>query len=312
MKIWNSVLLLIAGMLGAQMEARAETWILCDNCTSLPQFEYVAQSRHGTNRGTAYYAVGNPATEQFYWVEVTYTPAGEQPLSLPATDMDGDTPASVKQLDFKLSDGTSIKGVAVSSSINTQSKLAARAAGGQFSTYGMSPSETERQQFQAITRISKNQVFVVPDNATGYFGSYESAYHDHNAALDQVIRTALTINNPAWAAGGLTKLWDAMKAFYGRGPTGCVVFGNGDTACFQTNVLYPGAARVIDGTAKRADGSEIARDNASLPSGGTSVTVQPNIPSQGMVTYYMGKNMSGPFITCTMVNNMAQECKVRF
>ncbi|MGQ5250754.1 hypothetical protein ACULMC_06775 [Xanthomonas arboricola pv. corylina] len=313
MKIWNSLLLLGIGLLGFHEEAAAQAWIVCDNCTTLPQFESVAQSRHGQNRGTAYYGVVNPGTEQFFWVEVTYTPAGEQPLSLPAVDTDGSNPASVKRLDFRTANGTGVIGVSTSSSYTSQSNQGmVTASGGRYSTYGMTPSDIERQQFVAIARISKDQVFVVPDNSTSYFDSYEAGYHDHNAALDQVVRTALTINNPAWAAGSLTSLFSALKSFYGRGPTGCVVFGNGDTACFQTNVAAPGALRVIEGTAKHADGSAIANDSAAVPGGGASVTVQPNVPSQGMVTYYMGKNMNGPFITCTMVNGVADKCKVQF
>jgi hypothetical protein len=177
----------------------------------------------------------------------------------------------------------------------------------------LAPTNEERQQIDAIVRISKSSVLLVPDNSTGYFDSYLSSYNQYHPALDSIIFTALTINNPAWTAQSMFGLWAVLRNFWGKGPVGCVVFANGDSACFQVNPMAPGASRVLANSAKNIDGEaiSISGDSPILNGGDTSVSVANESPSSGYVSYSMGGGFEKPIVTCVRVNDTVERCTVQ-
>lgn len=81
-------------------------------------------------------------------------------------------------------------------------------------------------------------------------------------------------------------LWNALEQHNGKGPTGCIVFRNGDSACFQINPLAPGAPRVIAGTVKDINGNSIPASVQTVPNGGErGLAVEPNTPSYGRTSW---------------------------
>lgn len=105
-----------------------------------------------------------------------------------------------------------------------------------------------------MIRVSKDQIlYRLPPNDA--FSSFHSGFHENKAILDRQLRSAMEANNPALAAQelmGVKALWNALEMHLGKGPTACAVFNDGHSACFQINMLYPGAMAYIDGTHKDA------------------------------------------------------------
>jgi hypothetical protein len=118
--------------------------------------------------------------------------------------------------------------------------------------------------------------------------------------------TALSINNPVWTTENTTGLWNVLKNFWGKGPTACVIFANGDSACFQVNPLAPGASRVIAKSAKDINGNPISTDGDSpIGNGDNTGVVVDNKPG---VVNYSPFEFARPIIACVRVGNNAMHC----
>lgn len=307
-------LLLLAAGLAASSNAKADNWVLCGTCTTEADLVQAAKNVHGLSKVAQIYAVANPNNLIFGYVQVQYSESGIEPVA-PASRT-ATAPTDAKAIRGTTKAGVSYVGVLSTAKVRTTADTEAllAAAGGQVYAYSITPTEVERQQFEAIARISKTQVLIKPDNQSGYFTNFRVGYYDSRSALDSAVLIALTANNPLWQYGPLSGIWEALKGFWGKGPVGCVVFANGDSACFQINPLAPGAIRVLEGTAVTVDGAPIdPGDPQSLPNGsGVSVTPQLNVPNYGDVTFLTGNDPNGPKIQCVMVNNFAQQCRVVF
>ncbi|WP_153064931.1 hypothetical protein [Xanthomonas arboricola] len=315
---WMFVSLLASFFFMRQETASAQTWIVCSNCNTTAQFSASARSAHGSTWGSVLYGVVNPSSGAFMWVQVARQ-TGPAPLSIPEIKEDRFAFASVEKLAFTTSSGIRVVGVRMSSDAPTSSPPEeqlpnSRAAGpGDTTVITLDATAVERQKIQDIVRISKSSVLLAPDYATGKFNSYQDAYYTYHAALDSVIFTGLTINNPVWTEQSMGGLWKALSNFWGKGPVGCVIFLNGDTACFQVNPMAPGASRVLSGTAKNVNGAQIniGGDNP-IPNGGTSVEVLPDNPSTGQVSYAPSGGFTQPKMACVIVNKSVQSCRAIF
>ncbi|QTF19427.1 conserved exported hypothetical protein [Xanthomonas citri pv. fuscans] len=315
---WIFVSLIASLFFMRQEMASAQTWIVCSNCSTTAQFSASARSAHGSTWGSTLYGVVNPNNGEFMWVQVARQ-TGPAPLSIPEIKGDGFAFASVEELSFTTSSGIHVMGVRMSSDAPASSALKRdpsnpRAAGpGDTTVITLDATPVERQKIQDIVRISKSSVLLVPDYKTGYFNSYQEAYYSYHSALDSVIYAGLTINNPTWTDQSMGGLWKALSNFWGKGPVGCVIFLNGDTACFQINPMAIGASRVLSGTAKKIDGSQInISGDQPIPNGGTSVEVLPENPSPGQVTYAPAGGFTQPKMACVTVNKSVQTCRVIF
>jgi len=250
------------------------------------------------------WAVGNPYTETFTWVEVVYVREGEvihgepgmMQRSAPASRSSSEKPATEADIAT-----TGILMVPSDEEISAR-RMRSMSGGSSYGTT-LGASEPERLQFRDVVRISRDQVFFVPDNSTGIFSSFDTAYYDYKAQLDQAIRIALTTQNPLWQGthlSGLQQLLNTLEALFGRGASGCVLFANGQIACFQVNILYPGAPRYLAETGFNANGEPILEDG--MAGGGLGVDV---FPGNDEITYRINGSLA---MRCGYVMGQLQDC----
>src|SRR5690606_16202430 len=95
---------------------------------------------------------------------------------------------------------------------------------------------------------------------------------------------ALPVTTTAGARGAGRILQGRLKNRFGRGPSGCVVFRNGGSACIQINILAPGTWRVLEGTAMDIDGNPIAVPSYDTirNGGGLGLTIRPGPPPSAL------------------------------
>jgi len=293
--------------------AKAQEWVVCTSCVTNSQFELAAIEKHGTKRGTKMYAVGNFSTEKFRYVEVTYTPQGEV---IQGNDI---RPSSINESIVRITPNLGQAEVHVASRQSDVEELLALAMTNGHSIVSFNPSSGQSAQFSAVVSTARDQVlFTAPDGVYG-FDSYQDAILDNPAGIDAAIRTALTLQNPAWVnneigANLLASLWNALEQHFGKGPIGCVIFYNGDSACFQINPMAPGALRVIDGTPKDIDGNEIAALVTTVPNGGgAGVDVSPNTPSGGYTGWGAGSGGGGSlWLFCATQGGKPVSCWIQY
>lgn len=281
---------------GAYQIASAQQLVLCSNCTQPYEYESAAEIAHGPRRGWESYLVVNPNTSKGMFASVVYVPPGEVPMRLeraiPRTENDP---------------GNWI--VVVPKSRKPSSTHSTMQGNGDFSTSSSGLHHGQQLQLDAIVSMSKEWVFIKPQNNSGYFNSFNDALQNM-AAVDSVIRIGHTTTNPAWVNdqinGNLVaSLFRALESFFGRGIGGCLLMDNGDVACWQINVLAPGAARLVEGTSKDAEGNEIPA-SGTLPNGsGTEVNVHPDTPHPGYVSYDWGQYQ----YRCGHVNGKLSHCE---
>lgn len=249
-------------MVGAQ-----DSVVECGTCVTSSQYKAAAISAHGTFTGIRSYAVVNFSRVEMKYVEVEYTRPGHDPLGT------GDEGGSSYRSDGNSNSDLIMAPPALSKDADDAQVNGVQGGSGQYSAIAMDPSLGERAQFEAMVHITDTSVmFMAPANIFG-FDSFYSAFSDNRGGLDQVIRVGLTANNPAWTSGEISpnlveSIWNAIMLHYGKGPSGCVIFYNGDVGCFQINPLAPGAVMYIGGTAKDVNGNPIASPGSEVPNGG--------------------------------------------
>jgi hypothetical protein len=133
------------------------------------------------------------------------------------------------------------------------------------------------------------------------------------ASLDTIghdLWDAMTVNNPAWNINALQEiqvegLWAALKLAQGKGPIACMVFVNGDSGCFQLNPEDEKVPVYIQGSGRDRYGNHIERhDDASLPGGGTTMTVKPGDPN----THWNVDSSGYIWLWCELVNGKLDHC----
>lgn len=124
---------------------------------------------------------------------------------------------------------------------------------------------------------------------------------------------ALPVTTTAGARGAGRILQGQLKNRFGRGPSGCVVFRNGDSACIQINILAPGTWRVLEGTAMDIDGNPIAVPSYDTirNGGGLGLAIRQGPPSLGTTGWTpVGGSMAGLWLVCVSTNGVIDYCYV--
>lgn len=195
--------------------------------------------------------------------------------------------------------------------------LSAAKSGGHQSS-SREPTSGEKAQFEAIVSLARDQVlFTAPREYSG-FASYQTATLDHLPMVDATIRKAMTAQNPAWVSSEMSAnlvraLWNALENHYGKGPTGCIVFHNGDSACYQVNPLAPGAPRVIEDTVKDIEGNPIEPFVQTVPNrGGRGLAVEPNTPSPGQTAWGPISGGGSWWLICATQDSKLLRCSVTY
>lgn len=204
--------------------------------------------------------------------------------------------------------------MAVTSHQNVTPSLAARLNTGMHIEV-REPTHGERLQFEAIIRISRNFVVIRPEN--GYFSSFADA-QQKIGIVDAMLNAALVANNPGYrndeiSRSFLTSLWSILGHMYGRGPGGCIIFDNGDSACFQINIMLPGAARTLRGSAKDINGKPLEEWNSLPNKNGYGLSVSKDNPQTGWFTWTPMPGSRGggrQSVSCSSHNGIMR-CTVR-
>jgi hypothetical protein len=229
MNIWKTLLALPLLWMSTAQVAQAQDWLLCDSCSTTADYESVAlDAAPAIPNSQYYYAVANTQTGDFHYVEVIYH------------QRDGDVPASHP------SEPHGVSSVQSSSDLN-------------YSVGSVEASSEEKAQFAAIVQLSRNEILVAAPDGIDGLGSFYGAQPE---ILGPYLWVKKSAQNPAWQSNAIGSnwviaLWNALKAADGKGPSACIVFQNGDSACYQLNPLDRNAPRYINGTAKTIDGQPL-------------------------------------------------------
>lgn len=299
-----SVVVLALGLAAAFKSAPAHSqdfkeFLFCDNCSTSAQFESVAKTRP-TRTGEWLYAVGNRVTGEMRFVTVFYTAPGQVPLSI----------GEPAQKD--VSGGVTIMQVPIENPYvvapeDSMVPFVSQSSG----TWATSTRATPAQEheFLAIVHASSNSIVV---NAPPGDNRFDSLAGAEMQVVGPLLWGAMTASNPGWNGNeivGAVKevLFRAVGWTAGKGPTACLVFLNGDFACFQINPADKNAPIYIEGTGKDRDNNPISR-TPSLPNGGNTQTkvVYDNGGGRG---YSAGGNTR---LTCAFVNGGLDHCWLEY
>lgn len=288
--------------------AVAQQWLLCSNCTTSTQFQAAALARAPERTGEFNYAVGNPYTGVMNYVLVVKTMPGEVPLG------GTDGPQKLNLLRGAVAMGSvgllTVEDSAVTVPENTRElSVMVQAASGTASAYVSAASAAEQQQFGAIVKVSRNSVMVTAPNAYG-FDSFRGAQME---VVSPFLYSSMAAGaNPAWQAAEIPSLWkglfNALKALDGKGPTACIIYRNGDSACYQMNIMDKNAARLITDSAKDAEGNLIPASGGVGGGGGGGLNVQPNRPSPGYISWSRG---GSSYLICGYIGGKLHSCYIQ-
>lgn len=290
------------------LPAEAQQWILCSNCTTSPQFQAAALAQAPKRTGEFNYAIGNPYTGVMKYALVVKTMPGEVPLG-------GTDPQPLNLLRGAVAmDSLGVVAVedsAVTVPENTRElSVIIQAASGTASAYVSAASAADQQQFGAIVKVSRNSVMVTAPNAYG-FDSFRGAQME---VVSPFLYSAMAAGaNPAWQAAEIPSLWkglfNAIKAADGKGPTACIIYRNGDSACYQMHIMDKNAAGHITDSAKDAAGNPIAASGGvGGGGGGSGLNVQPRRPSPGYISWSRG---SSSYLICGYIGGKLHSCYIQ-
>ncbi|MGH8082507.1 MAG: hypothetical protein ACREP7_18170, partial [Lysobacter sp.] len=222
----------------AQTKGLPEQWTFCDTCVTSTDFSNAARS-WVPSTGTYEVLIGNTQSGDVYHVSIT---ASNSPI----------TPNVVAP-------GTSAAKQAVPAGRQTvQSSPPYK-----FVNWALRLDDGLRNQFKAAVVATQSQVMATANDA----GAPDVPALDHFTGGDMEIISpflwnAMSVAHPGWNTGGYTNpvmqmLWQSLKSLFGRGPSACLVYKNGDVACYQLNMIDRNAALYLEGTAIDRDGHAI-------------------------------------------------------
>ncbi|MCE7031550.1 hypothetical protein LY625_02760 [Lysobacter sp. GX 14042] len=289
--------------------AEAQQWVLCTNCSTTAQFQTAAISKAPDRTGEFRFAVGNPNTGTMKHVIVFKTMPGEVPRG-------GSAPIPQKLTLGGLA--TDAVGFIANEdeaavTIPEDPQLLAGLMGptfGQTNAVVSSATPAEQQQFGAIVKLSKNSIMVSAPNSSG-FSSLRGAQME---VVSPFLYSAMAAGaNPAWQAAEIPSFWkglfNALKSLHGKGPTACIVYRNGDSACYQLNIMDKNAARYITDSGKDANGQPIPQTGGiGGGGGGSGLNVQPNRPSTGYISW---SRPSSSYLVCSYIGGKLHSCYIQ-
>lgn len=272
-------------------EAKAQTWVVCDSCQTVSDFEEVAIDHSAPTPNSWYmYAVGNPNTGVFRYVEVSIY-------------RDGEVPAIVYPAPRFKKNKKRIGSVSPSYSDPSL----------RYSVVSVPADANETQIFVSIAKMNSEEVVAAPPSGIAGFDSFAGADLVQVGLYLWAFKTGL---DPNWASeavgsGSWLGLWDALKMARGKGPIACQVFLNGDSACYQLNPMAPSAPKHVAGTAKNISGQLL--DSSTSPGGsiGGGDGDPLNVIQQGNTNEYRWTTGGGSrwlYLMCSSIGGVVQNC----
>lgn len=160
----------------------------------------------------------------------------------------------------------------------------------------------------------KDGIVIILPHIPDYYGSFIGRNHE---ALSLYIFNQMTQRNPAWAGSYLRQATRALirnklRETFGRDIQACVVFNNGDSACFTPNLSTPSISTYVQGTAKDINGTPISEGYGGGGGGGGlehryngGSSARYGLPREGWwrpVEYWL---------ICVILNGKVQSCRMQ-
>jgi len=276
--------------------AKADGWTFCDGCATKAQFQNAAVGWM-THTGDEEVEVGNRVTGVVYRVSVSASQNPGVPAAAPVAPMTTSSTVAVNDT-----------GV-VNDSVDISQTQAV--GGPLYVTVNWSLAESAQFNLEFMKMVSlykKEAIWVPAPPGDGGFGSFSGMDQE---SVDNLVFLTYTSANPSWQhdeinGNLLESLMNALEIAMGKGPTVCVVFNNGDSACFQLNPIDPrNAIRYINGTAKDANGHKLPDSPGGVGGGGSfSTTVQ----HSGVDVLLFTTPGSAHWLSCGYVGGVLIEC----
>ena len=296
--IWKSIAWIVATtafhgfalLHPATAQAGDFVWAFCDNCQTRAHFENAASTMQ-TQEGDAEIYVGNRSTGVVFLVSVTATRGPSVATSVPRSN-------------------GALQGRGSALSTGGYEPNARPGALFVHVNWSMPESEAFNSEFRVIVAAYKKEPMWTryPEGNDGF----DSFLGRDQEAVNVFVLGFYTQNNPSWAqqeiSGNLLRsLANAFGASEGKGPAVCIVFKNGDSACFQLNVADPlNGTRYIAGTAKDIDGNTISESGGVGGEHAPTTTVRPE--SGNLVRF--STSGSAHYLVCSRVGGILLECYI--
>lgn len=281
----------------APAQALPEEWAFCDSCSTQADFSGAARSWLGSRIGTYELMIGNTQSGTLYHVSITASngPIVPNRLRSPAPSASG---AVVAQL-LPAKERLSVKPATGAAATKTASHT--------YINWALRQSAQTEAQFRDVLFLAKSEIIVAVDPGTAASNpGFAGFTGGSNEVISPYLWTRMSEQRPGWQTGGInggamSMLWQSLKSLFGKGPKACLVFGDGDVACYQLNMLDKNAALYLEGTAYDRAGNPIS------PSGGGGDGV--GITPQGNTSVRYGPSRGG-WLICSFVSGRLSHCYI--
>ncbi|CAD2255214.1 hypothetical protein QSH46_000995 [Xanthomonas arboricola pv. juglandis] len=291
----------IGALLSSSAKAE-DTAIVCDTCTSLSQFQMAARGGvSGTNVNSEVLVV-NPVTEQAIWISVL-------PRSGGGTRSQKNSEVYNKEL-LPGEPVTLIESAGIIRGKQQLDALASAAAPGyDFLNRDLTPDE--KAEVGSLIKLSGKDTIVVlpPDDGSGYFNSYHGSIAEGTKlyVFNRVAASNEGLLKTALASRIRQLLTNRLAAYFGKQSRNCAVYNNGDSVCWQIDLMCPSCNTSINGTAKDVRGN-ILPSTGGEPIRGEGLTVV-NTPPNVNYGPAGGNGSKGEvWLFCSFVGNQVQTC----
>lgn len=296
----------VSGFAGKASAMDAEV-ALCTYCTQEQDYEYAAaQAVQALQMGQqALVLVVNPNTGTSRFVDVYYSnPTGPTP-EVPLSTGPGSTTTSPARTMIVPGRAYPIP------SDPFRQILLSPPPRGFLQQNGLNPQSrapdprVDSEVAAAIQYVRDTHVITAP--SSDLFSSFSSR---NEPAVANLMNSSLAARNPGHAVQqiGLTvrnRLIGRLRSYFGKDDKVCVIFNNGDSACYRPNFYTPSIENLIPNTAQDRNGASIA-DGLGGTGGGTS-------SSDGLQVHYNPPNyiyyVNGEYIrSCAWIGTVFQGC----
>lgn len=276
-----------------------DTVTICDSCTTAIQFQNAARSAVSGARLNSEVLVVNPVTEQAIWVSVLPRTGGVNRIS----EASGNEVLPGELAALSPDDGI-IRGTV------ELERVGAPAASG-YDFINRELTEGEKQEVGDVIKLSgKDQIIILPqDNGQGFYESYSGSINEGaklyvfsriNSSYGGILATAL-------ASRIRQLLVSRLRTWFGKPARVCSIYNNGDSVCWEIDLVCPSCNSSIRGTAKDANGNVLPPTGGGITQG-DGLTV---IPGNGMVHYGPAGaigSKSEVWLFCGYVNGRILSC----
>ena len=298
---YGYVLLVVVALLAAVPVTAAE-WVFCDACATDAQFATAAKSRVGTSTGEFTIHVGNTLTGRLHLVVVASRRDGQMPYGntpIESTAAHTTAGSELTERQARATGADTPQGTVYQIVLNHRLSAAAEA------------------QFFDIVQVMKSGSVLVEDHGEPLPLPIQSGFDSFDGRNQSMLRDWLweTQGKNFFDTRPEAPLSDAVIAeLYAQAAkelgsyTKCVIFNNGDIACFKVPFMRTAEAPYVNGTAVDRDGNMIP--GAGYGGGGFgAVRINGSTSRYGRIGY---SSHGALWLFCAFVNGKLDHCWVEW